>query len=78
MANPSDDAEVWWLDAPFGCGGVYTVGGVVIRGGASIFNRFVGQDIRKLSIKGHYTYEYIGVEPFESWRRCGWRTIRSS
>lgn len=65
MRNPSDDYEWWWLDTAFGCGGIRTVGGQVHRGGAPIFNCFVGQDIRMLATKGRYRYEYLGVEPFK-------------
>jgi hypothetical protein len=64
MANPLDEAELWWLDTPFGCGGVYTIGGQIVRGGAPIFNRLTGYHIDKLPPS--HKYEYIGVEPFES------------
>lgn len=63
MDNPRDDAELWHLDAPYGCGMVRTVGGMII-GGAPIFKKLRGWTLTKLPPS--YKYEFIGVEPFES------------
>lgn len=62
MANPMDDYEIWWLDAPYGCGALRTVGGQVVRGGAPIFNKLAGQMLRLLPKSYHV--EFLCVEPF--------------
>lgn len=42
-----DGARLYWLDAKFGCGGVYVRNGKIV-GGAAIFSKLAGQDIKSL------------------------------
>ena len=40
---------VWyWIDTGWGCGGIRTLGGHVVKGGAPIFRQLYGESVAKL------------------------------
>ena len=37
--------DLWWLDTGWACGGIYVEEGFIVRGGAPIFRKLIGQTL---------------------------------